>query len=74
MYCLLWYESSMKLQDAIINNLLVNVTGEIGHWIECDLLQKHYNRWLEEMIQHSGGDFDDFLHQKLISPNLEFFL
>ncbi|KAE9394068.1 hypothetical protein BT96DRAFT_828278 [Gymnopus androsaceus JB14] len=74
MYCLLQYKSSMKLQDAIIDNLLVNVTGEIGHRIERDLLQEHYNRWLEDMIQRSGGDFDNFLHRKLISPNLEFFL
>lgn len=74
MYCLLRYESSHNLQNAIFDNLLVNVTGELGQWIERDLLQEHYNRWLEDMIQRSGGDFDDFLHRRLISPNLEFFL
>lgn len=74
MYCLIRYEASKDLQDAIFNNLLVNITGELGHWIERDLLQEHYNKWIEDMIQRSGGDFDDFLHRRLISPNLEFFL
>ncbi|THU96622.1 hypothetical protein K435DRAFT_664083 [Dendrothele bispora CBS 962.96] len=74
MYCLIRYESSRDLKDAIFNNLLVNITGELGNWIEKDLLQEHYNRWLEFMIQRSGGTFDDFFHRVLIAPNAEFFL
>jgi hypothetical protein len=74
MYCLIRYESSKDLQDAILNNLLVNITGELGNWIEHDLLQEHYNRWLEYMIQRTGGDFDDYFHRTLIAPNAEFFL
>ncbi|KAF9558295.1 hypothetical protein CPC08DRAFT_639202, partial [Agrocybe pediades] len=49
-YCLLRYDSSKDLKDAILNNWLVNITGEAGKWIGADLLQKHYNRWLEDML------------------------
>ncbi|EDR00803.1 uncharacterized protein LACBIDRAFT_333858 [Laccaria bicolor S238N-H82] len=50
-YCLLRYEASRDLRDVILNNWLVNVTGELGKWIEGDLLQEHYNRWLEDMVK-----------------------
>ncbi|KAE9391314.1 hypothetical protein BT96DRAFT_945441 [Gymnopus androsaceus JB14] len=38
MYCLFQYKSSKNLKDAIWNNWLVNVTGELGKWIPDDLL------------------------------------
>lgn len=74
MYCLFQYKSSQNLKDAIWNNWLVNVTGELGRWIPDDLLQEHYNRWLEEMVKKSGKNFDDKFLRKVISPNVEFFL
>lgn len=74
MYCLFWYESSKNLKDAIWNNWLVNITGELGRWIPDDLLQEHYNRWLEEIVEKSGKNFDDPFLRKVISPNVEFFL
>ncbi|KIM79541.1 hypothetical protein PILCRDRAFT_10365 [Piloderma croceum F 1598] len=49
-YCLLKYEASKDLKNAILNNMLVNLTGELGKWIEGDLMQEHYNRWLEDMV------------------------
>ncbi|THU99509.1 hypothetical protein K435DRAFT_939012 [Dendrothele bispora CBS 962.96] len=74
MYCLFRYKSSKDLKDAIWNNWLVNVTGEVGKWIPDDLLQEHYNRWLEELLKKSNGDFDNQFLRKVISPNVEFFL
>ncbi|THU88976.1 hypothetical protein K435DRAFT_865755 [Dendrothele bispora CBS 962.96] len=74
MYCLFCYESSKDLKDAIWNNWLVNVTGELGKWIPDDLLQEHYNRWLEELLKKSNGSFDDSFLRKVLSPNVEFFL
>lgn len=73
-YCLLRYEASDDLRDGILSNWLVNVTGEVGKWIEGDLLQEHYNRWLEDMIKKRGGDFDDKFYRQTLSPNVEHFL
>ncbi|KZP26721.1 hypothetical protein FIBSPDRAFT_909075 [Athelia psychrophila] len=73
-YCLLKYESSQDLHDAILNNMLVNLTGELGSWIEGDLLQEHYNKWLEDMVGKRGGDFDDAFYRRTISPNVDHFL
>ncbi|KIJ89643.1 hypothetical protein K443DRAFT_154869, partial [Laccaria amethystina LaAM-08-1] len=73
-YCLLRYEASQDLRDGILNNWLVNVTGELGRWIEADLLQEHYNRWLEDMVKKRGGDFDDDFYRHTLSPNVDHFL
>ena len=73
-YCLLRYEASEDLRDAILNNWLVNITGELGKWIEGDLLQEHYNRWLEDMVKKRGGDFDDKFYRNTLSPNVNHFL
>ncbi|KAF9011472.1 hypothetical protein BDZ89DRAFT_964051 [Hymenopellis radicata] len=74
LYCLFRYEASKDLKDAIWNNWLVNITGELGKWIEDDLLQEHFNRWYEDMIAKHGGTFDDAFFRSTISPNVNFFL
>ena len=73
-HCLLRYEASQDLRDGILNNWLVNITGEVGKWIEADLLQEHYNRWLEDMVKKRGGDFDDKFYRHTLSPNVDHFL
>jgi len=73
-YCFLRYEASKDLHDGILNNWLVNITGELGKWIEGDLLQEHYNRWLEDQVQKRGGDFDDKFYRSTLSPNVNHFL
>ena len=73
-YCLLRYEASEDLRDGILDNWLVNVTGELGKWIEGDLLQEHYNRWLEDMVKKCGGDFDDKFYRSTLAPNVDHFL
>jgi hypothetical protein len=57
-----------------LNNWLVNTTGELGKWIEGDLLQEHYNRWLEDMVTKKGGSFDDPFYRKTLAPNVNHFL
>ncbi|KAF8994515.1 hypothetical protein BDZ89DRAFT_1179618, partial [Hymenopellis radicata] len=74
LYCLFRYEASKEMKDAIWNNWLVNITGELGKWIEDDLLQEHYNKWLEDMLAKHGGRFDDDFFRYTISPNVDFFL
>lgn len=68
------YEASDDLRDGILNNWLVNITGELGKWIEADLLQEHYNRWLEDMVKKRGGDFNDNFYRHTLSPNVDHFL
>ncbi|KAK7028065.1 hypothetical protein VNI00_015016 [Paramarasmius palmivorus] len=74
LWCLFKYETSKNLKDALWNNILVNLTGELGKWIPADLMQEHYNRWLEDLVDKSGGSFDSAFMRKLISPNVDFFL
>ncbi|KAF8054715.1 hypothetical protein FPV67DRAFT_1657784 [Lyophyllum atratum] len=67
-------KSPKDLSDAILNNWLVNLTGELGKWIEADLMQEHYNRWLEDMAEKMGGEFDDKFYRHTLSPNVQHFL
>ncbi|KAJ6616866.1 hypothetical protein B0H10DRAFT_1948735 [Mycena sp. CBHHK59/15] len=73
-YCLLRYEASSDLKNGILNNWLVAVREELGHWLPGDLLQEHYNRWLEDMVKKHGGEFDDKFYRQTISPNVHHFL
>ncbi|KAJ7633589.1 hypothetical protein DFH06DRAFT_1139927 [Mycena polygramma] len=73
-YCMLRYEASKDLSDAILNNWLLNIKGELGKWLPGDLHQEHYNKWLEDMIQKHGGDFDNKFYRETISPNVHHFL
>ncbi|KAK6992363.1 hypothetical protein R3P38DRAFT_2740578, partial [Favolaschia claudopus] len=73
-YCMLRYEASKDLRNAILNNWLLNIKGELGHWIPGDLHQEHYIKWLKEMIRRHGGEFDDPFYRKTISPNVHHFI
>ncbi|KAJ7756790.1 hypothetical protein DFH07DRAFT_742456 [Mycena maculata] len=73
-YCMLRYEASNDLRNAILNNWLLNIKGELGKWIPADLHQEHYNKWLEDMIQKHGGEFDNKFYRQTISPNVHHFL
>ncbi|KAJ7504709.1 hypothetical protein B0H11DRAFT_1619969, partial [Mycena galericulata] len=50
LYALLEFECSPELKEALLNNWLFNLAAEIGTFIEGDLMQEHYNRWLEDMV------------------------
>ncbi|KAJ6449997.1 hypothetical protein C8R45DRAFT_1128523 [Mycena sanguinolenta] len=73
-YCLLRYESSKGLGDAILDNWLVRVKKELGKYLPGDLHQVHYNKWLQDMSRRHGGEFDDPFFRQTISPNVEHFL
>ncbi|KAJ7218595.1 hypothetical protein GGX14DRAFT_390366 [Mycena pura] len=74
LYCLFRYEASKELKDAIWNNWLVNLTGLLRRWLPDDLMQEHYNKWLEDMVSKHGGTFDDPFLRDTVSPNVNFFL
>ncbi|KAJ7016698.1 hypothetical protein C8F04DRAFT_1244801 [Mycena alexandri] len=74
LYALLQFECSPKLKRALLNNWLISLRGILGTFIEGDLMQEHYNRWLEDMVRRRGGDFDDKFYRETISPNVQHFL
>ncbi|KAJ6568126.1 hypothetical protein B0H10DRAFT_1658796, partial [Mycena sp. CBHHK59/15] len=71
-YCLHRYESSKDFSNAMLNNWLVNLSGK--KWTECDFSQEGFNKWLEEMVEHKGGDFDDHFYRHTLAPNVFHFL
>ncbi|KAF8184385.1 hypothetical protein K438DRAFT_1544545, partial [Mycena galopus ATCC 62051] len=73
-YCMLRYEASKDLTNAILNNWLLNIKGELGRWLAGDQHQEHYNKWLEAMAPKHGGEFDDPFYRQTISPNVHHFL
>ncbi|KAJ6622171.1 hypothetical protein B0H10DRAFT_1717941, partial [Mycena sp. CBHHK59/15] len=45
-----------------------------GKWIEGDLMQEHFNRWLKDMVSKQGSNFNNKFYCKTISPNVQHFL
>ncbi|KAJ7759724.1 hypothetical protein DFH07DRAFT_725163, partial [Mycena maculata] len=43
-------------------------------YIEGDWVQEDFNKWLEEMVEHKGGDFDDHFYRHTLAPNVMHFL
>lgn len=73
-YCLFQFEATKELKDAIWQNWLVNLTGELGKYIPDDLMQEHHNKCHEDMVPKHGGSFNDPFFRETISPNVHFFL
>ncbi|KAJ7201866.1 hypothetical protein GGX14DRAFT_571124 [Mycena pura] len=71
-YCLHRYESSKDFSNAMLNNWLINLSGK--KWTECDFTQEGFNKWLEELVDHKGGDFDDHFYRHTLAPNVFHFL
>ncbi|KAJ6542133.1 hypothetical protein B0H10DRAFT_1970689 [Mycena sp. CBHHK59/15] len=71
-YCLHRYEASKDFSNAMFNNWLINLRGH--KYIECDWVQEDFNKWLEEMVEHKGGDFDDHFYRHTLAPNIMHFL
>jgi hypothetical protein len=73
MYCLFKY-ASKDLSNDILQNMLVIITSQLEKWIEGDVLQEHYNRWLKDLASKKGGYFDDQFYRHRLSPNVNHFL
>ncbi|KAJ7738991.1 hypothetical protein B0H16DRAFT_1424719 [Mycena metata] len=71
-YCLHRYEASKDFSDAMFNNWLVNLRGH--QYIEIDWVQEDFNKWLESLVEHKGGDFDDHFYRHTLAPNVMHFL
>ncbi|RXW17874.1 hypothetical protein EST38_g7988 [Candolleomyces aberdarensis] len=73
-YCNFKYEFSEKLREAILMYWVVNLSGLPGCFIELDLLQEHFNFWLEQIVQHKGKEFDDPFYREVVAMNVHHFL
>ncbi|KAJ6630002.1 hypothetical protein B0H10DRAFT_2361705 [Mycena sp. CBHHK59/15] len=52
----------------MLNNWLVNPSGKKR--VKCDWSQEDFNKWLEEMVAHKGGNFDDHYYRHTLAPNV----
>jgi len=59
-----------KLREALLNNWLVNPSGEPRRWHELDLLQEHLNFWIKVFFNSRNADFGSSFLQKVVSLNI----
>lgn len=74
MFCKVEYEFPGSLRTALFNNWLVNLSGRKDGFIELDLMQEHFNLWLEELAQYKGKEFSDPWYRLVISMHVHHFL
>ncbi|KAI0072464.1 hypothetical protein K474DRAFT_1711577 [Panus rudis PR-1116 ss-1] len=74
MYCKIKFELPDATRIALFENWLVNLEGKPGHFLELDLMQEHFNKWLEEMAQHKGKEFSDHWYRNVLSMHVFHFL
>lgn len=43
-------------------------------FIKMDMMQEHFNFWLEDMAQHKGKEFEEPFYQWVLSMNVHHFL
>ncbi|KII85951.1 hypothetical protein PLICRDRAFT_115567 [Plicaturopsis crispa FD-325 SS-3] len=74
LYCNFKWEFSPALRHLVFMNWLINQYGEAGRFIEMDLMQEHFNFWLEDMAQHKGKEFDEPFYRYILAMNVHHFL
>ncbi|KAI0040471.1 hypothetical protein FA95DRAFT_1502810 [Auriscalpium vulgare] len=74
MYCKIECEFPPATRVAVFNNWLVNLTGKPGCFLEMDLMQEHFNFWLEDLAQHKGKEFSDEWYRDVLSMHVFHFL
>lgn len=58
-FCKIEYEFPESTKTALFRNWLVNLSDKPDRFIELDLMQEHFNMWLEELAQYKGKQFSD---------------
>ncbi|KAK6974153.1 hypothetical protein R3P38DRAFT_3332074 [Favolaschia claudopus] len=74
LYALLEFECSPALKKTLLNNYLLNLRGEVGTFVEGDLVQEWNIKWLTGMIKRKGGEFDEPFYRNTIAPNVLHFI
>ncbi|KDN44992.1 hypothetical protein RSAG8_05165, partial [Rhizoctonia solani AG-8 WAC10335] len=68
--CKFQYEYPEKLKQALMENYLVNPSGQSGHWQAGDLLQEHHNKKIKEIQNSKVGEYDDPFIRESVSLNI----
>jgi hypothetical protein len=68
--CRFMFEYPKELQDAILNNYLVNPSGLNGHWQECDFFQEHCNKAIKTVFNTKNSDWDSRFLREDVAPNI----
>ncbi|RDB22163.1 hypothetical protein Hypma_010672 [Hypsizygus marmoreus] len=63
-------ESSPGLKMALLDLMLVNLSGMPGHFAEGDYIQEYFNRLLEDVVKHKGSEFDENFLREVMSRNI----
>ncbi|KAH9931747.1 hypothetical protein B0H21DRAFT_813891 [Amylocystis lapponica] len=63
-------ESSPELHNAILDSLLINLSGQPGHFIAGDLMQEYFNRLLQVIVERKGTEYGAHFVRNIVSPNL----
>ncbi|KAI0050052.1 hypothetical protein FA95DRAFT_1603903 [Auriscalpium vulgare] len=74
MFINLEHDYPAATREALFKNWLVNLKGKPGHFMELDLMQEHFNHWLEELAQHKGKEFDSEWYRNVLSMHVQHFL
>lgn len=71
--CSFFYEFPEKLKNAVLNNYLVNPTGQEFGWYEHDLLQEHHNLMIKRVFNQKNVDFGSDFLRKAVAINIRKF-
>ena len=68
------YEFSVVLKSILLDNYLVNPSGQSNGFHEHDLLQEHHNHWIKMTLNSKNADFDSKFMQEVIALNIQTFI
>jgi len=68
--CNFEYEYSAELQELILNNWLVNLTGIEGCWFPMDLMQEHNIKQLKKLAERQDATFGGEFFQEVVAMNI----
>ncbi|KAH9924136.1 hypothetical protein B0H21DRAFT_826787 [Amylocystis lapponica] len=68
--CNLELESSPELRNAILDSLLVNLSGKPGHFAAGDLIQEYFNHLLQAIVERKGTEYSTHFVRDVVSRNL----
>ncbi|KAH9948898.1 hypothetical protein B0H21DRAFT_689338 [Amylocystis lapponica] len=68
--CSLELESSPELRETILSQLVVNLSGQPGHFTGGDLMQEHFNWLLQAIAERKGTEYSAHFVRNIVSRNL----
>jgi hypothetical protein len=63
-------EYSQELQELILNNWLVNLSGIESCWFLMDLMEEHNIKQLKKLAEHRDATFSGEFFQDVIAMNI----